>query len=227
MLFKKSMQVLVIASILILIFAGSAFGADFEVKYVYYENDSGDMVRVDYAEALEGKNMFFSDDGVLYDATIEKVRAALGDFREVWVGISINYSGEIDAYVKHSESLMQGLTLAEAIELEGEDYYFTGEQDEPDYDYELVVQDGEAVEEIAEGLLEEIIVVWDDIGEIWLVLVILKDEVNATSVEILGEEASEVTGSDPEKWMLQVEEVRFFEGDDPVVTESDVEVTES
>ena len=226
MLFRKSIITLVVVSALILLFAGSAYGSEFEVKYVYYENADEDMVRVDYAAALAGKDLFSGDGGILYDATVEAVRDALGNFREVWVAVSYPSTEEVDAYVKHSESLMQGLTLAEAIHLEGEGYYFTDEDDFPDYDLELVVQDGEAVEKSADELLDDIIVVWDDIGEQWLVFVTLEDGVNASEVKILGKEARYVKDSDPEKWLLQLEEVRFFEGDAPVVTENDIEITE-
>ncbi len=223
---RKSIKMLLIVLVLLFLFASTASASTFVVKDVYYENSEGNIVRIDYEKALEDVHGFPAGDSTLYDATVDAVRDAISDFRTVWVKVIID--GE-EIVIDHSAALLEGRSLKQSVTDTDADYYDVGE---PDYTYELVMEDGVAIEKaVGElALIDAIVVVYDEVGEQWLVYVTLSEEdlpdgyavENVAEVLIKGENAAVMPATGNTVWQLQVEDKEYFWEDDPVVNEEDI-----
>ncbi len=104
LIFKRTAVVLAVSLLLLLALSAAVYASDPPDK-IYFERSDGKIIVVDYEEALSlragGKH-------ALYDATVQGIREALRDFRDVWV--------EVDDEVLHySEAVKDGLTYAAMI----------------------------------------------------------------------------------------------------------------
>ncbi len=224
---RKSLKIFLIVSVLLLALALNASAAGFVVTDVYYEKaDSSGVVRIDYTKALEDASAFSNPDSTLYDATVDVVRNTIGIFKTVWVKVIID--GE-EVVIDHSAALQAGLSLEQSVL---DEVYHVNE---PEYSYELVIEGGVAVEKpVGElNLIDDIVVVYDELGEQWLVYITLNDDgdlpagysvAEVDRVIVKGEGALVIPNTGNTTWQLQIEEeIKFWE-DDPEVNEDDVTI---
>ncbi len=107
--FKRTAVALTVTLILLLAVSAAVYASDAPDK-VYFERSDGKIIVVDYEEALrlraeEGKH-------ALYDATVQGIRDALKDFRDVWVEVEINGDPRVLYY---SEAVKDGRTYSQMV----------------------------------------------------------------------------------------------------------------
>ncbi len=100
---KRTAVVLMVTLILLLAVSAAVYASTAPDK-VYFERSDGKIIVVDYEEALALKA---ASKTALYDATVQGIRDALKDFRDVWVEVKINGNPEV---LHYSEAVKDGLT---------------------------------------------------------------------------------------------------------------------
>ncbi len=142
---KKCAFFVVFALLISLLFSAAVYAdapSDYRPEYVYYETEIDDdewkMVKANIREAAE--NYDHSQDArILYNTITSGIRKALGNYKEVWVMVKhVDYDHLVD-YVKYSEAIRDDDIddLWDAIDDGG-----YSQDDEPDYDFLLEIEDG-------------------------------------------------------------------------------------
>jgi len=164
----KRSTVVLVGLALVLLLTSSVFAASYEVIYVYYEDENENIVKVDYAAAVDKAFGDWPRDRTLYDAAAAGVRDALGNFRDVWVVVLDGSGNEI--IILYSAAVDDAKTLKEAVE---DSQYHVAEA--PEYTHELQLEAGKAEPKPAfeQDWLDEIRIAWSGLADRWVVDIIL------------------------------------------------------
>ena len=168
---KKSSIIVGLSLILIILFAATAFASNYEITYVYYEDENGDIVKVDYALAVKQATKDWPRDRTLYDAAVAGITDALANYRSIWIVVDIGEEDPVVVY--YSDAVDDGKTLLEAVE--DNQYHL---DDEPVADLVLGVDNGEAAPKpaVKQEWLDRITIVWSSITNRWVVDIYLDND---------------------------------------------------
>lgn len=165
---RKGIGIALLTLLLLLILSGSASASDIQITYVYYETADGDIVKVDFAEAVRMAQDDWPRDRSLYDAAVKGIGEALLNERDVVIEVKKDGNDYILDYAAMIEADEPSITDA----IDGNVYKLT---DVPEHDFELLVdQTGQAEPKPAalpDWLLEEIKTSWVPLAQRYLVII--------------------------------------------------------
>lgn len=171
--FKKYGLLVAVVLIMGLVFSSAVFagndGPQYLPVHVYYENEDEELVKANYRWAAQNYNES-QDARILYNAIVQGVRQALGNFRDVWVEVQNVDDPDDVLYIYYSNALRADdiNDLWDAIDDGGYEY-----TTEPDFAYILEIEDGdprELPDERQEWLKEDPVIKFETLSNAWMVI---------------------------------------------------------
>ncbi|OPL15041.1 MAG: hypothetical protein AVO34_00595 [Firmicutes bacterium ML8_F2] len=211
--FKRSVCLFVFALMIVLMFASPCFAADSPIQFIYYERSDGEVIMIDYQEALELASMEPFPRPKLYEAAQMNVQNALANYRDVWV------ETENGVVIYYSEAINDGLSYSEAVQHildnPGTSPY---ETTQPDPDFEMYLDD---LNQIAlrspqplnyPGWLitDDTTIIWENISGYWVIDIFIDeaelpnsyDLEDIDEVRVMGNKALRQSGTN--RWRVVI-----------------------